>query len=550
MTDDITPALQNNLRALQLRDLELFDRVCLPVSDDHIRSDGEGRTSYRIHRTWHPFDLSTEEVIAGPPPPPTPHVFLFGLGRGEQLRALLEAPLDSILAWDRDPWLLRLLLTEQDLSEEIRSGRLRFALGCDLVAAMEDDVPRDAVIHPFLAQRYRLELRLLQEGLRDKRALVCDGTLFVDDLADALANEGYSTLTWEVQRLAPQELARTARLFGAKVVAAINYTQGLAEACRDMGLKLLVWEIDPATDALVPCRPPAEHVRIFTYRRAQIPVYQAAGFPKADYLPLAANPERRQPVELDREEAERYQVPLAFVGASMVPQAEEFRQRFIAEYCLWRGGSPVEAQADAEIHLEALVRAHREDLSLSQVGPLLEETMGPFLAAMRQRPDKPDPVVLASELVAADKRLVYVANLGQLGIRVWGDEAWKHCEEHGAIYMGSAGHTHELNKIYSGATVNVDIGRIYQSDMVTMRVFDVMACGGFVLAERNEALLDLFTEGVEMDCYTSLQELADKAEHYLAHPDEAAAIAARGLDALRKDHTIRGRVRTMLEALN
>ena len=181
---------------------------------------------------------------------------------------------------------------------------------------------------------------------------------------------------------------------------------------------------------------------------------------------------------------------------------------------------------------------------------LVEEAMPEFLAAMRSNPKKPDPVVLVSEIVAADKRMVYLANLGQLGVHLWGDEAWQDLEEHGGFYRGSAGHRFELNKVYSGATVNVDIGRIYQNDIVTMRVFDVMACGGFVLTERNDALLELFTEGVEVECYTSLEELVEKAAYFIEHPEEAAAIAARGLLAITEQHNIDDRVARILQTLD
>jgi spore maturation protein CgeB len=414
---------------------------------------------------------------------------------------------------------------------------------------MEDPIPRDALVHPFFADQYRLEYALLQSELAERRALVCAGTLFVDDIAQSLTEAGYSCFTWDVARLAPEELAHTAVRFGASLVVGINYAQGLAQACRELDLELLIWEIDPATDSLSPCDPPADHTHIFSYRRAQLPVYQAAGFPRTSYLPLAANPTRRFPVELEGEDREHYRAPVAFVGASMMEQAGRFAERLIAEYCLWRGGSPGEARADCNLYIEAMRNAHRDDLTQSHVAVLLEEAMPEFLAAMRDKPDKPDPVVLASEIIAADKRLVYVANLGPLGIHVWGDQSWTATEEHGAHYRGSAGHRFELNKVYCGATVNIDIGRIYQNDMVTMRVFDVMACGGFVLTERNDALLELFTEGVELECYTSLSELIEKAEHYSKHPDEAAVIAAAGLEAVLKSHTIQGRVATMLKGL-
>jgi len=548
MSDTLSPALRNNLAALQKRDLALFERICLPVGSDHVQQAEDGKNYYQVHRSWHNYDMPDEQVAASLGSLESEHIFLFGLGAGEQLLGLLACPeVASILAWDRDPWMLRLFLSSQDVSSEIRSGRLRMILGADLLDGIEDSLPRDAVVHPFFADQYRIEYALLQTDLQEQRALVCAGTLFVDDIADSLTASGYSCFTWDVARLSPQELRLIAKRFGASVVVGINYTQGLAQACRDLELRLLIWEIDPATDALTPCDPPADHAHIFSYRRAQLPVYAAAGFPKASYLPLAANPDRRFPVELEGEDADHYKSPLAFVGASMLNQANQFRELLIAEYCLWRGGSPTEARDTCCLYLEAMRSAHRDDLTRSHVATLLDEAMPEFMAAMRSRPDKPDPVILASEMTAADKRLVYVSKLGPLGVHVWGDKGWSPTEEHGTVYRGRAGHRFELNKIYCGAGINIDIGRIYQNDMVTMRVFDVMACGGFVLTERNDALLELFTEGVELDCYTSLQELVEKAEHYIKNPDEAAAIAARGLDAVLAHHTIRGRVETMLQ---
>jgi len=550
MSDVLTPALRNNLATIQRRTPSLFDRICLPVSSDHVQQSSDGRNCYQIHRSWHSYDLTAQQVAQSLEGVEGEHTFLFGLGAGEQLLALLgREDVTSVLAWDRDPWLLRLFLSTHDVSAYLQSGRLTLSLGADLLDGLHDDLPRDAVIHPFFADQYRTEFALLQNDLQAKRALLCAGTLFVDDLADSLTEAGYSCFTWDVGRLSPEELAITAKRFDATLVAGINYTQGLAEACRDLGLRLVIWEIDPATDELTPCRPPAEHAQIFTYRRAQVPVFEAAGFPNASYLPLAANPNRRFPADPKADDASDYRAPIAFVGASMREQANRFGEHLIAEYCLWRGGSPIEAKAECTRALDGVRNDHRSDLTSSRVEALLSEALPEFVEAIRRRPNKPDPVVLASEIIAADKRLSYVELLGPLGVHVWGDQAWQSAERSGATYRGLAGHRFELGRIYSGATVNVDIGRLYQNDMVTMRVFDVMACRGFVLTERNDALLELFTEGVELDCYTSADELLEKAKYYSTHPAEAAAIATRGYEAVLAHHTISGRVATMLATL-
>lgn len=551
MSDALPPVLRNNLAAIQQRTPALFDRICLPVSSDHVQKSPDGSNCYRIHRSWHTYDLAADQVTQSLTGVQSEHIFLFGLGAGEQLLALLgRDDVTSVLAWDRDPWLLRLFLSAHDVSAALRSGRLTLSLGADLVDGIQDELPRDAVVHPFFADQYRIEFALLQTDLLPDRALLCAGTLFVDDLADSLAEAGYSCFTWDVERLSPKELAITAKRFEATLVVGINYTRGLAEACRDLGLRLLVWEIDPATDALSRCQPPAEHAHIFTYRRAQVPAFEAAGFPNTSYLPLASNPARRFPADPEAGDASHYRAPIAFVGASMREQANLFGEHLMAEYCLWRGGSPMEARAECSRALDAMRNRHREDLTSSRVEALLIDALPKFVAAMRRKPNKPDPVVLASEIVAADKRLSYVELLGPLGIEVWGDKDWQAAERCGATYRGLAGHRFELGNIYSGATVNIDIGRLYQNDMVTMRVFDVMACGGFVLTERNDALLELFTEGVELDCYTSTDELLEKAKYYSSHPGEAAAIAARGYEAVLANHTISGRVATMLAALD
>lgn len=49
-----------------------------------------------------------------------------------------------------------------------------------------------------------------------------------------------------------------------------------------------------------------------------------------------------------------------------------------------------------------------------------------------------------------------------------------------------------------------------------------------MLHERTEEFLGLFTEGKEMACFGSAEELAERIDYYLAHPEERAAIAAAG----------------------
>jgi len=546
VSNDIPPILAANLRVIQTLDPELFDRICLPVGSDHVDLEHADGPQYRIHRTWYPLALTDEAGAAAlADAPEQGDVLLFGLGLGELLDALLQRDEGVVTAWDRDPWLLRLLLTHVDLRAPLMSERLRLRLGSDLLSELEADRP--VVVHPFFGQRYANERRLLDDGLGERRALLCDGTLFVDSVAAALRARGFSVGTLEPTRLAPEELKLTVSRWAPECVVRVNHIHGLAEACAGFGVPLIVWEIDPSTDALRPCGTSTDHVRIFTWRQALIDSWRAAGFRHVEYLPLAADPDVRRPTPLTADEEARYRAPVAFVGASMVEQGERFRQEVLASYALARGGSPLEAQDEGQRRLEGLLEAAREDFGVDRTEALVREHLGDLADAFAARGGRLEPLV--AEMIAAEKRITWVANLGQVGATVWGDAGWEFVQQYGVRYPGPAGHKAEVNKVYSGATINVDIGRYYQMDIVTMRTFDVMACGGFVLAEHSPALEALFERGVHLDWYSGLQELLDKVEYWLERPEEAAEIGARARARIEAEHSIEARVEHMLASL-
>ena len=79
-----------------------------------------------------------------------------------------------------------------------------------------------------------------------------------------------------------------------------------------------------------------------------------------------------------------------------------------------------------------------------------------------------------------------------------------------------------------------------------MRVINVMACGGFLIAEHSESIQDLFEVGKEIETYRTIDELESKVAHFLEHPAEAQEIAQRGLDAVRSRHTMRIRAASLL----
>ena len=157
--------------------------------------------------------------------------------------------------------------------------------------------------------------------------------------------------------------------------------------------------------------------------------------------------------------------------------------------------------------------------------------------------------MLAGEIAGSEKRLATIANIGGFSPKVWGDAHWEAVEQYGVEYMGFAGHLYELNKIYTGAKINIDVNRIYQMNIVPMRVFDVLACGGFLLTEYSDELGRIFEVGKHLETWRDVDELRDKIRWYLAHDKERQAIAKSGREWVLQRHTISQRIAHMVHEL-
>ena len=539
--------LAANLHALAQVAPTLAERITWPVGGDHVGLDSDGRWHYRWHQRWLPLQLDeTARALAVAECPSRDRTLVLGLGDPQLVTQLLQQASGGVVyAWDRDPWLVRLFLGSQDLTEPLHTGRLRLLMGVDLLADHESLAACCVVAHPVLGQLYENERKLLAAAPGMPVAFVAKGGLFVDDLAQSLWNKGFAVFIIDLHGVATEEVSFAVQTARPRLLAAVNYTEGLAEFCHQCGLPLLCWEVDPSTSALPACQSPTPQSYIFTYREAHVELFRRAGFERVEYLPLAANPHRRARLAMDSADQQAWGAGRpTFVGSSIGLEIPRFRSAFDAVVARCTGSLDPHP-AEATRWLEHALAAQRQSPNTFVVAPALEQVC-PGLSTAHGG----TAVQAAAEIAASEKRLRYVAALGTMGMWVWGDEGWRLMDAvapgHQAVYRGQAGHMLDITKIYNASAVNIDVGRVYQADIVTMRVFDIAACGGFVLAEWSPALEQVFKLGEEIECHHSFDELAEKTQHYLRNPKAAQQIASRSRAAVLDRHTIDQRVALML----
>ena len=86
-------------------------------------------------------------------------------------------------------------------------------------------------------------------------------------------------------------------------------------------------------------------------------------------------------------------------------------------------------------------------------------------------------------------------------------------------------------------------------DDLNMRVFEVLATRTCLITSAVPTLDALFTDGVHLVTYRTLDEAIEKAHYYLTHDDEREAIADAGYREVLARHTFRHRVSHMLTTM-
>lgn len=110
-------------------------------------------------------------------------------------------------------------------------------------------------------------------------------------------------------------------------------------------------------------------------------------------------------------------------------------------------------------------------------------------------------------------------------------------------------------RIYSSAKIALcmhysDPGGKYPCYQASPRVFEVMACGAFLLCDAQKDVTSLFEDGKHLVLFHNAEELREKAAYYLANPEKREAIARAGRAEVLGRHTYLDRIKAVLEKMD
>ncbi len=558
--------LQENLAALQtlrphladfLRDSGIHDQLTV------VERDGEALVHRLFRRQLVPVQESRRELQT-PWPEETfldeGALALSGVGCGERLYAMLSSVEGDrkLIVFDSDPSLLYLTLSRYPLAPWIQSGQLEFCLGAELRATALPPIGR-LCCHPAMDpmlywDRVHLRGRLKSQhdvagSARPEEGMsvaVLQGELLTSECASFFHSIGHDVFLIDHRAWTADQIAHQLALFCPAFIFSINFFPTLGGIAGRLGIPFLAWEIDPCASTIPPLDPmdrAAGSSFVFTWRKGRTRLLQQAGYQYVHHLPLAASTGLRRP-GLPLPEGQNA-AALSFVGSCMRRMGREHQD-------LLRQLAAARPQAEDWRAFFAGLERLKETIRAQPCRRDLEERLADLAAAcsiplcLDLEGEQADLIVLAGETLASEKRVAVVRSLVDLGIVVHGEKDWQQAIPE-VDYRGPLGHGDALSAHFGHCAINIDINRIYQPDIVTLRTFEVAACGGFLLTEENEDVAELFKPDEEIVFYRNVDDLRDKVTWFLEHSSEREQIARAFHERFMRDHRLEQRLDRLLK---
>lgn len=105
----------------------------------------------------------------------------------------------------------------------------------------------------------------------------------------------------------------------------------------------------------------------------------------------------------------------------------------------------------------------------------------------------------------------------------------------------------EMPLIFNQSKINLNITAKSIRSGLSLRIFDVLGCGGFLITNYQAELPEFFEIGKDLVAYDSMDSLKELCAYYLAHDDERREIARNGYEKVKKLHTYQVRLLQMID---
>lgn len=330
-------------------------------------------------------------------------------------------------------------------------------------------------------------------------------------------------------------------------VFSLNFFPAISEVCQVYKIPYVCWTVDsPLMELFSPALQNSVN-RVFFFDKAQYE-YFGKNLQNCFYMPLATNVTRWNQVinNASAFEKSKYATDISLVG-SLYSEKNPYRK--IPGLSDWAKGY-VDGIVQSQMKIfgyniietalnDRIMREFEEKVPDLSAGPYADNISKKYVMANN---------FLGIE-IAYRERVRYLndlAKVGRLDLYTFSDTS--ELDSNIKVHEGAKTLT-EMPLIFNQSKINLNITIRPIQTGLSLRVFDVLGCGGFLMTNYQSELPDYFNIGEDLEAFASEEELVDKCAYYMANEEQREKIALSGYEKISKYHTYSNRFSEMIKAI-
>lgn len=312
----------------------------------------------------------------------------------------------------------------------------------------------------------------------------------------------------------------------------MNFSSLISRLCEEIGIVYTAWVYDSPlhirdTDSLKKsCN------RIFFFDKGQAEMHRKDGV-NAMHLPLAVDTEVFR-INVAKREKEEYQTDVSLVGKLYQTEYSYFTAP-LQEYA--KGYLEGIVSAQGKIYGGYLIPELITDVLLTQMNKDYAKVATDGFKMGKKELE----FMLACETTGRERYMVLALLSAHYHVDLYSTDEDKRLEN--VRFRGYADYYTQMPLVFSQSRIDLNISLKTIRTGIPLRVIDVLGCGGFVLSNYQEELMEYFNVGEELVLYENIEDLFFKTKYYLEHEDERKKIALAGFERVKKDFTFRERIK-------
>lgn len=334
-------------------------------------------------------------------------------------------------------------------------------------------------------------------------------------------------------------------------VFSVNFFPAISYTCNHFKIPYVCWSVDSPVAELFSNALKNEWNRIFLFDRAQYAFFHPYNPEHIYYLPLATNCRRWEKVilEMTDDDYRKYGGDVTFVGSL-------YSEKSRYDKLLERNALSSYTQG----YVNGLIQAQLRVAGYNFIYDTLSEKV------IREIADA-DPDFYRGQDVFLDTDRYLVAHQ-YIGMKLAGVERhallsalserfdvslYTRSDTSALPHVhakGGAGTLTEMPKIFQASKINLNITMRPIETGLSLRIWDVLGCGGFLMTNYQAEIPEYFEIGKDLEVYESTEDLIQKTDYYLHHEAERMEIALHGYEKTARYHTYEMRLAEMIRILS